>query len=196
MLGVEELADVLDAFGRDVILLETTGVGQLEYKIRFSADTTVVVFTPEAGDDVQSLKSGLMEIGDVFAVNKSDRPHADAFARHLTSTLEIRYDADDWVPPVVSTVAHEEKGIAELDTAIADHKRYLDTDGRLARRRAEGLESRVHSIAAEKLGRVFWGNPYIQSRFGVIFEEVVGGSISPYAAARRLVESIRIDEES
>ncbi len=190
-----ELADVLDAFGRDVILLETTGVGQLEHKIRFSADTTVVVFTPEAGDDVQSLKSGLMEIGDVFAVNKSDRPHADTFARHLTSTLEIRYQ-EAWVPPVISTVAHEEKGIAELDAAIAAHRRYLDADGRLAKRRVKGLESRVRSIAAEKLGRVFWGNSYIQSRFGGIFEEVMGGSISPYAAARRLVESIRIDEES
>ena len=192
----DELADVLDAFGRDVILLETTGVGQLEYKIRFSADTTVVVFTPEAGDEVQSLKSGLMEIGDVFAVNKSDRPHADAFARHLNSILEIRYHDEGWAPPVISTVGHEEKGIAELHEAIAGHRRYLDSDGRLAARRAEGLESRVRSIAAEKLGHVFWGNPYIKSRFGGIFEEVTGGSLSPYAAARRLVESIRIDEES
>lgn len=192
----DELADVLDAFGRDIILLETTGVGQLEFRIRYSADTTVVVFTPEGGDEVQSLKSGLVEIGDIFVVNKADRPQADAFARHLSGALELRYEGRDWVPPVVATIAHEEKGIEDLHAAIGRHRRHLADDGRLQARRRAGLERKVRSIAEEKLGAVFWRNPYIQSRFGGIFREVTGGSLSPYAAARRLVDDVRVDRSS
>jgi LAO/AO transport system kinase len=188
----DELADVLDAFGRDIILLETTGVGQLEFRIRFSADTTIVVFTPEAGDDVQSLKSGLVEIGDIFVVNKSDRPQADAFARHLTGALELRHEGTAWVPPVIATVAHQEQGIEELQAAIGKHRKYLVKDGRLEERRRAGMERKVRSIAEEKLGSVFWGNSYIKSRFDGIFREVAGGSLSPYAAARRLVGDVRV----
>jgi LAO/AO transport system kinase len=191
-----ELSDVLDAFGRDVILLETTGVGQLETGIRFVADTTVVVFTPEAGDEVQSLKSGLMEIGDVFAVNKADRPHADRFAKHLRSTLEMRYGGGDWTPPVVKTAAHDETGVDALSEAVSRHRSYLSSDGRLAVRRREGLERRIRAIATEKAAGLFWGNPYIRARFDGIFEEVAAGALSPYAAARRLAGAIRIDESS
>ncbi len=122
----DELADVLDAFGRDMILLETIGVGQLEYKIRFSASTTVVVFTPESGDDVQGLKSGLMEVGDIFVVNKSDRPQADLFVADLRSTLKVRYRGADWSPPVVATTAHEDGGSGELMDAILVHRGYLE----------------------------------------------------------------------
>ncbi len=113
-----ELADVLDAFGRDVIMLETIGIGQLEYKIRFSAHTTVVVLTPDAGDDVQSMKSGLMEVGQVFVVNKADRGHAQRFAADLRSTLELRTPERAWVPPVVETVAVDGTGIDSLDGEI------------------------------------------------------------------------------
>jgi LAO/AO transport system kinase len=191
----DELADVLDAFGRDLVLLETIGVGQLEYKIRFSAFTTVVVFTPEGGDDVQSLKSGLMEIGDVFAVNKADRPHADRFAADLVATLDFRYRGADWSPPVVTTVASEGRGVDDLVDAIAAHRKTLESGSVLEDRRREGLRNRVRYLAEEKINGRFWGNPYIQTRFDGIFNRVVSEELSPYEAAEMLVESLRVDRK-
>jgi LAO/AO transport system kinase len=192
----DELADVLDAYGRDVILLETIGVGQLEYKIRYSAFTTVVVFTPEGGDEVQGLKSGLMEIGDVFVVNKSDRPGAAGFAADLRSTLEFRYSRAAWSPPVVSTVAEKGEGIEELARAVADHRARLEADGGLEARRREGLRQRTRYLAEEKISGAFWGNPYIQKRFDGIFDRVLSDGVSPYEAAEALAESLRIDEKN
>jgi LAO/AO transport system kinase len=192
----DELADVLDAFGRDLVLLETTGVGQLEYKIRFSADTTVVVFTPEGGDDVQSLKSGLVEVGDVFVVNKADRPGADGFSADLTAILEIRTEGRPWTPPVVPTVASSGEGVADLAAAIASHRAHLGADGRLEGQRRAGREARLRSLVEDKLASVLWQNPYIQSRFGGIFEEVTRGDRSPYAAARALLDAVRVDGQN
>ena len=192
----DELADVLDAFGRDVILLETIGVGQLEYKIRYSALTTVVVFTPESGDDVQGLKSGLMEIGDVFVVNKSDRPGADAFAAELGATLGMRYSGAAWSPPVVSTVAHRGDGVDELARTLADHRAHLETGDGVEARRTEGLRYRTRYLAEEKINGLFWGNPYIEKRFDGIFRRVVSDGLSPYEAAELLAETLRIDEEN
>jgi LAO/AO transport system kinase len=189
----DELADVLDAFGRDLILLETMGVGQIEYKIRFSAFTTVVVFTPEGGDEVQGLKSGLMEIGDVFAVNKCDRPHADRFAADLTATLDFRYRGAAWSPPVVSTMANDGDGVDELVEAIGKHRNTLESGRALEERRREGLRNRVRYLAEEKINDRFWGNSYIQKRFDGIFNRVVSEGLSPYEAAELLVESLRID---
>ena len=186
-----ELADVLDAFGRDLILLETTGVGQLEHRIRYAADTTVVVFTPESGDEVQSLKSGLIEVGDVFVVNKADRPQADRFAADLDDTLGVRGPRDGWTPPVLSTVASREEGIDALVGAIDAHAAHLGADGRLSARRRAGLAERVRAVATERLAAVFWGSPTIEREFNAIFEAVAAGRLSPYAAARRLVESHR-----
>ncbi|MGD8415029.1 MAG: methylmalonyl Co-A mutase-associated GTPase MeaB [Candidatus Latescibacterota bacterium] len=192
----DELADVLDAFGRDIILLETIGVGQLEYKIRYSALTTVVVFTPEGGDDVQGLKSGLMEIGDVFVVNKSDRPGADAFAADLRATLEFRYGGAGWSPPVVQTVANTGDGVDELAEAVAGHRAHLESGTGLEDRRRDGLRYRTRYLAEDKINGAFWGNPYIQTRFDGIFRRVVSGDISPYEAAETLAETLRIDEKN
>lgn len=185
----DDLADVLDAFGRDLILLETIGVGQLEHLISFSAQTTVVVFTPEAGDDVQSLKSGLTEVGDVFVLNKSDRAGADGFVSNLRAMVDIRYAGAGWKPPIVSTEATRDVGIEDLVEKIADHKRHLEAEGRLERRRVEGLRQRVRRLAEEKLTARFWQKSYIQKQFDGIFRQVTSGEVSPYEAARKLVES-------
>jgi LAO/AO transport system kinase len=191
----DELADVLDAFDRDLILLETIGVGQLEYKIRFSAFTTVVVFTPEGGDEVQTLKSGLMEIGDIFVVNKADRPNAGRFVADLRTTLDYRYRGAEWSPPVVSAVATSGEGVDELVGAIEAHRRGLEKKDLLEERRREGLRSRMRRLAEEKISSLFWGNSYIEKRFDGIFKRVVSEGLSPYEAAALLVESLRIDEK-
>ena len=121
-----ELADILDAFGRDIVFLETIGIGQLEYRIRYSGHTTMVVLTPDAGDDVQSLKSGLMEIGEIFIVNKADRTHAERFAADPESMLDLTAGEREWHPPVIRTVATKGDGIDELLQALDRHRSFLD----------------------------------------------------------------------
>ena len=120
-----DVASVLDASGRDVILIETVGVGQDEIDIVRLAEVTVVILVPGMGDDVQTIKAGIMEIADVFAINKSDRDGAERVEREIRAmqSLSLRHDA--WVPPVVKTVASEGKGIEELASAIAKYEDFL-----------------------------------------------------------------------
>jgi len=185
-----ELADVLDAFGRDVVLLETIGIGQLEYKIRFAAHTTVVVLTPDAGDDVQSLKSGMMEIADVFAVNKSDRPGGREYAEDLRSMIKLRSRGDGWDPLVVATVGVTGDGVDELAGAVRLHREYLEARGLREEKRAQALRARVESLAEEKLREMLWQNEYSKSRIDGLLREVAAGRKSPYQAAAEIVKSV------
>ncbi len=182
-----ELADVLDAFGKDVIFLETIGVGQLEHRIRFSAHTTIVILTPEAGDDIQTLKSGIMEIGEIFVVNKVDRPNGERFSDDLRTMLELKRSDDGWQPPVLSTIATKSEGIEAVMQAIEDHHMFLERNGRLESKRLEALGNRIRMIAEEKLKENFWGDPHIDERLGAVLEEVKSGRKSPYEAARELI---------
>ena len=109
----KEVCDVLDAFGRDIIIIETVGVGQVELDVAATAQSTVVVLVPESGDSIQTMKAGLMEIGELFCVNKSDRDGADRLVMEVETMVEMK-KSDGWVPPVVKTVATTGKGIPEL----------------------------------------------------------------------------------
>jgi LAO/AO transport system kinase len=187
-----ELADVLDAFGRDIVLLESMGVGQVETRIRFSADTVVVVLTPEAGDEVQGLKSGLLEVADVIAVNKSDRQGADALARDLASIVALREDGKGtWQPPVVMTSSPDADSANALAAAIHSHRTYLDVDDRRTARRAEALRERLRLLVEESWRASAWQSPTLNARFDAIFGRVAAGTLSPYRAARELAESLR-----
>jgi LAO/AO transport system kinase len=185
-----ELADVMDAFGRDTVILESMGVGQVETRVRFAADTVVVVLTPEAGDDVQALKSGLLEVADILVVNKSDRPGADALAAELAAMVALR-EKHEWVPPVVQTAAIEGRGIEALDTAMGAHRAHLDAGGRREARRREALRDRVRLLVEERVRTELWRDPTLRARFDGILEAVVGGRTSPYRAARDLVDARR-----
>jgi LAO/AO transport system kinase len=177
----------MDAFGRDVVILESMGVGQVETRVRYMADTVVVVLTPEAGDDVQTMKSGLLEVADVLVVNKSDRPGADALAADLTAVVGLRARSKDaWAPPVVQTSATEGKGIDALDSALSSHRAHLDTEGRREARRREALRDRVRLLVEERVREDLWRDPTRAARFDGILEAVVGGHTSPYRAAREL----------
>jgi LAO/AO transport system kinase len=187
-----ELVDVLDAFGSQVVFLETIGVGQLEYRVRFSVHTTIVVLVPEAGDDIQSLKSGLMEIGDVFVVNKADRTHAERYADDLRSVLELRHRATGWSPSVVSTVATTGDGIRQLIDEIASHRAYLERNGGIEQKRIEALRNRITMVAEEKLKELFWSDRQIARALDSVFPEVLDGAKSPYRAARELVAALSI----
>jgi LAO/AO transport system kinase len=155
--AVADGADVLEAAGYDHVLIETVGVGQNELDIARIADTTLVVVTPESGDDVQTAKAGLMEIADVLVLNKDDRPDGNALWNALKRMVDARTRAvrDAWTPPIVRTVATSGRGIDGLATEIARHRAHLSQAGRLAaRRRARERERRVALTTARLLRRL------------------------------------------
>ncbi len=177
---------VLDGVGFPVILVETVGVGQAEVEIASNADTTVVVLTPGWGDGIQAAKAGLLEVGDVFVVNKADRPGVDATVRDLEQMLDMGGERP-WRPPVVVATASAGEGIAELWEAIARHRDHLHDSGGLAERRAARLEEEVETAIAatvqRRLRRAAGGE-----RVGGVLAEVKGRRLDPWAAAERIVD--------
>jgi LAO/AO transport system kinase len=142
-----DVATVLDAAGRDVILIETVGVGQDEVDIVRLADITVVILVPGMGDDVQTIKAGIMEIADIFVINKSDRDGADHVEKEIKAlqSLAGRQDkrSDGWTPPIVKTVASEGKGVNELAAAIVEYGEYLEKENRALHKRVENWQERL-----------------------------------------------------
>jgi len=124
-----EVTDLMRSFGFDYVIVETVGVGQSEVEIAGLADTTVLVLVPEAGDEVQAIKSGIMEIADIFVVNKSDRDGADQLMKHLSNLLQLQTHTD-WVPPIIKTIATDSSGISELVENIKSHKGIINNNKR------------------------------------------------------------------
>jgi LAO/AO transport system kinase len=152
-----DMADVLDACKYDHVLFETVGVGQSELEIVQYADTTVVVLVPESGDSIQGMKAGLMEIADVFVINKSDREGADRFASDLRSAMHLK-EWSGWSPPIVMTVATKEQGIAEFHEKIGEHIQYLHDSGVFEQRRHDRLRRRAVRMIDEQLVRGYWSD--------------------------------------
>ncbi len=176
---------LLEAVGREWILVETVGVGQIEVDIAGDADTTVVVVNPGWGDAIQANKAGLMEIADVFVVNKSDRDGADATRRDLEYMLDLG-SRGDWRPPVVMAVGTEGTGITELWSAIADHRSHLEQSGDLARRRAERSANELERILSEQIrarvDRVREGDGY-----AAVLDRIRARELDPWTAADQLL---------
>ena len=140
----DEVVDLMDAFGKDIVLIETVGVGQSELEISEKAHTVVVVLVPESGDGIQAMKAGLMEIGDIFVMNKADHDDAESAAREIQDTLRLKDIPDgEWEPRVVLTSAREETGIDDLIDVIEEHRCYLEAGGHFARIRKKILSSRL-----------------------------------------------------
>lgn len=177
---------VLDAVGRPVVLVETVGVGQVEIDIVETADTVVVVVNPGWGDAVQASKAGLLEIADIFAVNKADRSGADDAVRDLEGMLDLA-PAGDWRPPVLKTVASTGEGVSELWNAIGEHRKYLGTDGRLLRRRREHLVDELRNLVVERIGAVVrheCGGPDFES----LVDDVLHRQTDPHTAVETIIE--------
>jgi LAO/AO transport system kinase len=138
-----DVATVLDASGRDLVMIETVGVGQDEVDIVRLADVTVVILVPGMGDDVQTIKAGIMEIADIFVINKSDREGAERVEREIRALQSLAARNDGWTPPIVKTVASEGKGVAELAAAIADYWEYLKKDNRVLQKRVGNWQERL-----------------------------------------------------
>ncbi|MGC2473569.1 MAG: methylmalonyl Co-A mutase-associated GTPase MeaB [Candidatus Sulfotelmatobacter sp.] len=138
-----DVATVLDASGRDVILIETVGVGQDEVDIVRLADITVVILVPGMGDDVQTIKAGIMEIADIFVINKSDREGAERVEREIRALQSLAVRRDGWTPPIVKTVASQGKGVQELAAAIVEYEAYLQNGDRALQKSVENWQERL-----------------------------------------------------
>ncbi|HTK31040.1 MAG TPA: methylmalonyl Co-A mutase-associated GTPase MeaB [Candidatus Saccharimonadaceae bacterium] len=146
-----QACDVLDAAGFSRILIETVGVGQSELEVAETADSTAVVLVPESGDTVQAMKAGLMEIGDLFVINKADRDGAERAAFAIQSALELRTSPGEWPVPVLLTTASEGTGVSEVVDRFEEHLDYLKTRGALERRRRRRMEQRLRELLRERL---------------------------------------------
>ncbi|MEU6127418.1 methylmalonyl Co-A mutase-associated GTPase MeaB [Streptomyces sp. NPDC047123] len=182
---------VLDAAGCDVILVETVGVGQSEVEIASQADTSVVLLAPGMGDGIQAAKAGILEIGDLYVVNKADRDGADATARELNHMLGLGESRGpgDWRPPIVKTVAARGEGIDEVVEALEKHRAWMEERGVLQERRAARAAREVETIAVTAL-RERIGSLHGDRRLSALAERIVAGELDPYTAADELVEGL------
>ena len=180
---------VLDAAGCEVILVETVGVGQSEVEIAALADTTMLLLAPGMGDGIQAAKAGILEIGDVYVVNKADRDGADQVRRELRGMLALADRAEGaWRPPILQTVASRGEGVEEVAAALRDHHAWLESSGELARRRTRRARDEIETIAVTAL-RERWGDVHGRSELDDLAGRVVRGSCDPYTAADELLES-------
>jgi LAO/AO transport system kinase len=169
----------MDAFGFDVILIETVGVGQSEIAIAELAQTTLVALQPGSGDSIQVLKAGIMEIADVFVVNKADHPMADQLRREIRSAMEM-LEWSGWIPELVATQALSGEGIEQLWAAIERHMAYLNETGEIEGRRRDAFMHQVRQLA---LGR-------IERRLDHLLESESSTGIDPYEAADRVIPKL------
>ncbi len=186
-----EAGDVLDAAGYDFVILETVGVGQSELDIANAADTTMVILVPESGDAVQAMKAGLMEIADIFVLNKTDRPGSEqAFAALKTILMMKAHDENSWMPGIIKTVASENKGIAEVYDEIIRHKSFLEQKNLFLHNREVRTRTRIKQIVEEKLKAELW-NDSREKSLNSSLEKVVLGNLSPYHLAEEILNSFR-----
>lgn len=216
-MTTREVCDLLDAYGFDRIIIETVGVGQSELTIAAAADTSVLVLTPESGDGVQVLKAGVMEIADIFTINKADRPGADRLRLEIEVMLGIRKGkahgniaphhglpggkaretategvaGAGWEPPALAVSATRNEGVEELVDAIERHARHLHTSGELDRRRHERLARHTREVVDRSLRHFVWQERNGEAALAAGLEEMVGGTMTPYQVARDIVAGLR-----
>jgi LAO/AO transport system kinase len=181
----------LDAFGFDTLIIETVGVGQMELDIIDACDTVVVTLVPESGNGIQALKAGLMEIADIFAVNKADRQGADQMAYDLKTALEMKVEQSDWQVPIVPTQAVNNKNIDELFRQIENHKTFLETSGRLVRKRGLQIGKKVEHIIERLVSTDISSTVLTGSILEDAVIRIMEGKEDPFSAGKTLYEKFR-----
>jgi LAO/AO transport system kinase len=184
--ATRDAVDLLDASGRDPILLETVGVGQDEVDVVRVADTVLVVLTPGQGDDVQAIKAGILEIADLFVINKADHPGADRLVSDLEAMLSLG-EPRPWRPPTLKTIASDGTGVDELVDAIGRHGEFLRTRKLLTSRRRAGLEERLLEIVRERLMAGLMSGALGEEQLTVYARRIEERRVDPYTAARELL---------
>ena len=191
-----DVVKIMDAFGKDWVIVETVGVGQDEVEIAKTADTTVVVLAPGLGDTIQSMKAGVMEIADVYVVNKADRAGTD----ELLSEVNVRVEQDaqirkaPWKPPVVKTIALENLGTDSLVEAIEKHRAFLRESGRLGKNRREKTRQETLALLRDEISRNVLERVLGNGRFDALIDDIVAHKKDPYTSVQEIVDSIFDDE--
>ena len=221
-----EVVDLMDAFGLDRLLVETVGVGQTELEIQGAADTVLVVLVPESGDGIQAMKAGLMEIADVFVVNKADRPGADRLVKELRTSLGFRAgqalrgipahhgvdlsrvgasaeasetpspEEPAWDIPIVKTVAQTGEGLDTLLQTMDAHAAFLEESGELELRRRARAERRIRGVVTRDLGRRLWNAAWAQEELTRGLDAIARRETTPYGIAARLTARVLPEPES
>ncbi len=187
---VHGVIKLMDASGKDLILVETVGVGQMELDVMENVDTVVVALVPEAGDDVQAMKAGLMEIADIFAVNKADRPGVDSLVVGIRSMLDLVGGDNGWRIPVLATQAENNIGVAELYEQIWHHRKACIDNGVLAERRARQRHSEFTAILEKMVIQEFTKAISSDGRLSRYVSRMSEGRISPYEAAEKVFSTL------
>jgi len=189
-----DAADVLDAAGFEIIIFETVGVGQSELDIAQAADTTVVTLVPESGDSVQAMKAGLMEIGDIFVINKSDRPGADSAVMSLKTILMMHnQEPNQWESPIIQTVAYRNQGIVTLAENIELHKNFLIENNLFEKNRQSKLKIRIKNIISNQLEQQIWNNDR-ELNLKNSLPKVLKGKLSPYIVANKIISNFKNED--
>jgi LAO/AO transport system kinase len=184
-----QAALLMDAAGKDDVLLETVGVGQAEVDIIDHADTIVLVLMPGSGDSIQALKAGVMEIPDIIVVNKADHPLTDTMVREIRGVLSLAPQRG-WRVPIIKTEAHKGTGVAELVAKLDEHRAYIEAEGTLSERRKRNLRSEVVGICTFRLRRRLEAQLDEDETFAGLLEEVVARRLDPATAASRILERL------
>jgi len=183
-----QVALVMDAAGKDDVLIETVGVGQAEIDIVDHADTIVLALMPGSGDSIQALKAGVMEIPDVIVVNKADHPMTDTMVREVRGVLALSQDPEGWKVPILRTEAARGEGIEELAAKIEEHREFIESEGTLTERRARNLRSEVLGIATSRMRRRLEAEVEADPRTAELLDRVVRRELDPASAAGELLE--------
>ena len=216
----KEVLDLLDAFGFERVLVETVGVGQTELEITAAADTVIVVLVPESGDAIQAMKAGLMEIADIFVVNKSDRPGSTRLAKEIRQALHLRAGhgieepgghhgvdvtlmtgevlstsrsadhGDGWVIPVLETNGLDGTGIEALIDAIEGHRMWLERSGDIVSRRRDRARGRVRDVVDREMKRSLWASGHVSRALEEGLDRIAAGEGTPYSVARELLSLV------
>lgn len=180
---------ILDIYGADYIFIETVGVGQSEVDIAKNADTTLMVMVPGLGDDIQAIKAGIMEIGDVFAVNKADRDGAKRTATEIEMMLD--FNKSDWRPPVQKVIAVNNQGIDELLDHVKEHMNHLKETGKLQKKRTENSKIEIVDLIQQRLMQMILDKSSKEELVNQLAEEVALRKNDPYSAAENILEKIK-----
>ncbi|MBW1897904.1 MAG: methylmalonyl Co-A mutase-associated GTPase MeaB [Deltaproteobacteria bacterium] len=184
----KEASRILDASGRQIIIIETVGVGQSELDIAKATDTVVVMLTPESGDAVQIMKAGLMEIADIFVVNKADRKGAENISDSINGMLDRTADKMEWTPPVLLTSVSLNRGVDDLYNGIWSHQHYLKENSRLEKRRKAQIKDELKNRMEIEFSKVLWKDIVDDDTINSLVEEILENKVDPQNAARKIVE--------
>lgn len=188
--ATNDVVDLLDAGGFDIILVETVGVGQDEVEVIRTVQTNMVVLVPGMGDDIQAIKAGIMEIGDIFVVNKADRPGADRTVTEITMMMSLVEEHADWIPPIVKTVASTGSGVGELADAVESHFAFLEESGELDRRNRERVRIRIETQLKERFMDRVVGETISSDDYEELLGDVLKKKLNPHDAAGSILEKI------